>query len=131
MPSPSSRGRAISSSTWWPPSSTTSSLSNGLHRNRSRRAGALDRAPSTSHVRVPGQHPPHYAPLARVGPGRAGEGRCRGRARARAWAQGRRLCAGLLRRRCGEAHAVVTVPGSMDSYAHGLYGILRELDQHV
>ncbi|MFD6555876.1 Sua5 family C-terminal domain-containing protein [Streptomyces sp. NPDC058398] len=28
-----------------------------------------------------------------------------------------------------KAHAVVALPGSLDAYAHGLYGFLRELDQ--
>ncbi|MFE9846976.1 L-threonylcarbamoyladenylate synthase [Streptomyces goshikiensis] len=85
--------------------------------------------PSTSHVRVPGQHPSHYAPRARVvliEPEKV-------------FAEAE-LAQGL-GHRVGvfvpaafadapvKAHAVVTVPGSMDAYAYSLYGFLRELDQ--
>lgn len=85
--------------------------------------------PTTSPVRVPGQHPSHYAPRARVvlvDPDKVvAEAEI---------AQG-------LGHRVGvflpapfadapvKAHAVVALPGSMAAYARGLYGFLRELDQ--
>jgi L-threonylcarbamoyladenylate synthase len=85
---------------------------------------------STSRVRVPGQHPSHYAPRARV-----------------VLVEPEKILAEtelahdlghkvgvLLPAALGDApvkaHAVVTVPGSMAAYARGLYGFLRELDQH-
>ncbi|MER6393714.1 L-threonylcarbamoyladenylate synthase [Streptomyces sp. NPDC001523] len=85
--------------------------------------------PSTSHVRVPGQHPSHYAPSARV-----------------VLVEPERVVAEAeLAQEAGhkvgvfvptgfadaavKAHAVVTVPDSVDAYAHGLYGYLRKLDQ--
>ncbi|MFI8849907.1 L-threonylcarbamoyladenylate synthase [Streptomyces sp. NPDC053499] len=85
--------------------------------------------PSTSRVRVPGQHPSHYAPQARVvlvepekvvaEAGREQE-------------LGHRVGV-LLPRSCADApvkaHAVVEVPASTAAYARGLYGFLRELDQ--
>lgn len=85
--------------------------------------------PSTSGVRVPGQHPSHYAPRARVvlvEPERVvAEAELAQR-------QGRRVGVFLPPSLAGapvEAHAAVAVPGSMDAYARGLYGFLRELDQ--
>ncbi|KUJ64206.1 translation factor Sua5 [Streptomyces albus subsp. albus] len=85
--------------------------------------------PSASRVRVPGQHPSHYAPRARV-----------------ILVEPEKVVAEAemaqeLGRRVGvflpaffadaevKAHAVVTVPASMAAYARGLYGFLRELDQ--
>lgn len=85
--------------------------------------------PSTSRVRVPGQHPSHYAPRARV-----------------VLVEPEKVVAEAelaqeLGHRVGvflppafaeapvRAHAVVAVPGSMAAYARGLYGFLRELDQ--
>ncbi len=85
--------------------------------------------PSTSRVRVPGQHPSHYAPRARV-----------------VLVDPEKIVAEAeleqgLGHRVGvflppafadapvKAHAVVTVPGSPAAYARGLYGFLRELDQ--
>lgn len=83
--------------------------------------------PETSHVRVPGQHPSHYAPRARV-----------------VLVEPEKVVveAGLAQEsghRVGvflppdfdsvDAHAVVRVPESMAAYARGLYGYLRELDQ--
>ncbi|MQY40748.1 Threonylcarbamoyl-AMP synthase [Streptomyces sp. RB17] len=87
--------------------------------------------PSMSRVRVPGQHPSHYAPRARVvlvEPVKV-------------------IAEAELAHELGhqvgvflppaftdadapvKAHAVVTVPGSVAAYARGLYGFLRELDQ--
>ncbi|OXM75181.1 MULTISPECIES: L-threonylcarbamoyladenylate synthase [Amycolatopsis] len=85
--------------------------------------------PATSHIRVPGQHPSHYAPRARVvlvEPEKvvteaelAGE-------------QGHKVGL-LLPPDAGDApvnaHAVAEVPASMAAYARSLYGFLRELDQ--
>jgi L-threonylcarbamoyladenylate synthase len=85
--------------------------------------------PSTSRVRVPGQHPSHYAPRARV-----------------VLVEPEKVVAEAeLAQRLGhqvgvflppsfadapvKAHAVVPVPASMAAYARGLYGFLRELDQ--
>ncbi|MDL4813154.1 L-threonylcarbamoyladenylate synthase [Actinomadura opuntiae] len=85
--------------------------------------------PTASRVRVPGQHPSHYAPRARVvlvDPEQVV------RQAELAQERGRRVgvlvppsLAGAL----VKAHAVVAVPGSMAAYARGLYGFLRELDQ--
>ncbi|MFD8019702.1 L-threonylcarbamoyladenylate synthase [Streptomyces lavendulae] len=85
--------------------------------------------PAASPVRVPGQHPSHYAPRARVvlvEPGRAvAEAEL-------AQEQGHR--AGVLvppafAGAAVKAHAVVEVPASAAAYARGLYGFLRELDE--
>ncbi|MFK0200141.1 L-threonylcarbamoyladenylate synthase [Streptomyces lavendulae] len=85
--------------------------------------------PATSPVRVPGQHPSHYAPRARVvlvEPEQAvPEAEL-------AQEQGHR--AGILvppgfAGAAVKAHAVVEVPGSTAAYARGLYGFLRELDE--
>ncbi|MEV8441668.1 L-threonylcarbamoyladenylate synthase [Actinosynnema sp. NPDC051121] len=84
---------------------------------------------STSRVRVPGQHPSHYAPRARVVlvdpekiPAEAEFAR----------ELGHRVGVILPPGSAGTAvtaHAVVAVPDSMDAYARGLYGFLRELDR--
>ncbi|MGN5382479.1 L-threonylcarbamoyladenylate synthase [Streptomyces lasalocidi] len=84
--------------------------------------------PSASHTRVPGQHPSHYAPRARV-----------------VLVEPEKVVAEAeLAQETGhevgvflpsladaplKAHAVVTVPESMAAYARGLYGFLRELDR--
>lgn len=85
--------------------------------------------PATSRIRVPGQHPSHYAPRARV-----------------VLVEPEKVVAEAelaqeLGHRVGvflpaavadaevKAHAVVQVPSSMAAYARGLYGFLRELDQ--
>ncbi|MEU6428562.1 L-threonylcarbamoyladenylate synthase [Microbispora sp. NPDC046973] len=84
---------------------------------------------STSRVRVPGQHPSHYAPRARV-----------------VLVEPEKVVAEAelaqeLGHRVGvllppafadaqvKAHAVVAVPASTAAYARRLYGFLRELDQ--
>lgn len=86
-------------------------------------------APSASPVRVPGQHPSHYAPRARVvlvEPEKvAAEAEL-------AQHSGHRVGVLLPASFAGAAvkvHAVVAVPGSMAAYARGLYGFLRDLDQ--
>ncbi|MFF4625638.1 L-threonylcarbamoyladenylate synthase [Nonomuraea jabiensis] len=85
--------------------------------------------PSTSHVRVPGQHPSHYAPRARVvlvEPEKViAEAEL-------AQELGHQVGVFLPPSFAGapvKAHAVVAVPASMAAYARGLYGFLRELDQ--
>ncbi|SER17117.1 translation factor SUA5 [Lentzea xinjiangensis] len=84
---------------------------------------------STSRVRVPGQHPSHYAPRARVilvDPDKVVvEAELE-------QALGHRvgvLLPASFRGTPVNAHAVVQVPASMAGYARGLYGFLRELDQ--
>jgi L-threonylcarbamoyladenylate synthase len=84
---------------------------------------------STSRVRVPGQHPSHYAPRARVVLVEPEKVVAEAQ---RAQELGRKV--GVLvppsfADAPVKAHAVVTVPDSMAAYARGLYGFLRELDQ--
>lgn len=85
--------------------------------------------PATSTVRVPGQHPSHYAPRARVilvEPERVvAEAE---QARDEGHRVGVLLPPSFTDAPAG-AHAVVAVPESMAAYARGLYGALRELDQ--
>ncbi|GAB2656916.1 L-threonylcarbamoyladenylate synthase [Kribbella swartbergensis] len=85
--------------------------------------------PSTSRIRVPGQHPSHYAPRARVvlvDPEKVvAEAEL-------AQELGHKVGVFLppsLADDPVKAHAVVAVPGSMDAYARELYGFLRELDE--
>ncbi|MGK5543726.1 L-threonylcarbamoyladenylate synthase [Streptomyces sp. URMC 127] len=85
--------------------------------------------PSTSHVRVPGQHPSHYAPRARVVLAEPEQAVAEAE---RAQQLGHRV--GILLPPAFadapvKAHAVVPVPAAPDAYARGLYGFLRELDQ--
>ncbi|MGW4109813.1 L-threonylcarbamoyladenylate synthase [Actinosynnema sp. NPDC004786] len=84
---------------------------------------------SASGVRVPGQHPSHYAPRARVVLVEPGDVLAEARS---AQEQGHRVGVILppaLADAPVKAHAVVTVPPSTAAYARGLYGFLRELDQ--
>ncbi|GLW01861.1 L-threonylcarbamoyladenylate synthase [Streptomyces lavendulae] len=85
--------------------------------------------PATSTVRVPGQHPSHYAPRARVVLVEPGQAIAEAEL---AQEQGHR--AGVLvppgfAGAAVKAHAVVEVPHSTAAYARGLYGFLRELDE--
>ncbi|WP_410567427.1 L-threonylcarbamoyladenylate synthase [Amycolatopsis sp. cmx-4-61] len=86
-------------------------------------------AGSPNHIRVPGQHPSHYAPRARVVLVDPLEIATEAQA---AQERGHRVGV-FLPPACADvpvkAHAVVTVPESMADYARGLYGFLRELDQ--
>lgn len=85
--------------------------------------------PATSPVRVPGQHPSHYAPQARVVLVEPGKVVAEAE---RAQDSGHRVGVLLPPAFAGAevtAHAVVEVPASMAAYARGLYGFLRELDQ--
>ncbi|WP_372500112.1 L-threonylcarbamoyladenylate synthase [Streptomyces panaciradicis] len=85
--------------------------------------------PATSDVRVPGQHPSHYAPRARVvlvePENVVAEAE-------RAQALGHQVGVFLPSSYADaalKAHAVVPVPDSMAAYAHGLFGFLRDLDR--
>ncbi|MFI9011395.1 L-threonylcarbamoyladenylate synthase [Actinosynnema sp. NPDC053489] len=93
---------------------------------------ALGRAfavPAASPVRVPGQHPSHYAPRARVVLVEPEEVVVEAE---RARERGHRVGVFLPPALAGspvEAHAVVAVPGSTAAYARGLYAFLRDLDR--
>ncbi|MFK8908387.1 L-threonylcarbamoyladenylate synthase [Streptomyces sp. YS-3] len=85
--------------------------------------------PSTSPVRVPGQHPSHYAPRAQVVLVEPEKVVAEAET---AHELGRRVGVFLPASFAGtavKAHAVVAVPASPAAYAQGLYGFLRELDQ--
>lgn len=85
--------------------------------------------PSTSRVRVPGQHPSHYAPRARVvlvEPEKVLDEVESARE------LGHQVGVFLPPSLAGtpvKAHATVAVPASPAAYARGLYGFLRDLDQ--
>lgn len=84
---------------------------------------------SGSRVRVPGQHPSHYAPRAKVVLVEPEQVLAEAR---RAQEEGHRVGVFLppdLADAPVQAHAVVPVPASTTAYARGLYGYLRELDQ--
>jgi L-threonylcarbamoyladenylate synthase len=86
--------------------------------------------PATSRIRVPGQHPSHYAPRARVVLVEPEKVIAEAE---RAQELGHQVGVFLPPSFADtpvKAHAAVTVPGSMAAYARGLYGFLRELDQH-
>jgi L-threonylcarbamoyladenylate synthase len=91
--------------------------------------GRTPAVPAASPVRVPGQHPSHYAPRAQVvlvEPEKVVD------EAEQAHERGQRV--GVLLPASSadaavKAHAVVAVPESMAAYARGLYGFLRELDQ--
>lgn len=84
---------------------------------------------STSPVRVPGQHPSHYAPRARVVLVEPEKVVAEAE---RAQDLGHQVGVFLpppVSDAPVKAHAVVRIPGSMAAYARGLCGYLRELDQ--
>ncbi|SHG27023.1 translation factor SUA5 [Streptoalloteichus hindustanus] len=85
--------------------------------------------PATSRVRVPGQHPSHYAPRARVVLVEPEKVIAEAELAQELGHQVGVFVPPALADTVVKAHAVVTVPGSMAAYAHGLYGFLRELDQ--
>ncbi|MEV6956064.1 L-threonylcarbamoyladenylate synthase [Streptomyces sp. NPDC051183] len=85
--------------------------------------------PSTSGVRVPGQHPSHYAPRARVVLVEPEQVVAEAELAQEAGHQVGVFLPPSLADATVKAHAVVALPGSLDAYAHGLYGFLRELDQ--
>ncbi|MER6031000.1 L-threonylcarbamoyladenylate synthase [Streptomyces sp. NPDC001851] len=84
---------------------------------------------STSRVRVPGQHPSHYAPRARVVLVEPEKVVAEAELTQEMGHRVGVLLPPSLADAPVKAHAVVTVPGVMAAYARGLYGFLRELDQ--
>jgi L-threonylcarbamoyladenylate synthase len=84
---------------------------------------------STSRVRVPGQHPSHYAPRARVVLVEPEKVVAEAELAQELGNQVGILLPPSFADAPVKAHAVVAVPGSMASYARGLYGFLRQLDQ--
>lgn len=84
---------------------------------------------STRRIRVPGQHPSHYAPRAKVVLVEPEQVIAEA---ARAQEQGHQvgvLVPPAFTDASVKAHAVITVPDSNAAYARGLYAFLRELDQ--
>ncbi len=84
---------------------------------------------STSRVRVPGQHPSHYAPRARVVLVEPDKVLAEAELAQEHGHQVGVLVPPALADAPVKAHAVVALPDSMTAYAHGLYGLLRQLDQ--
>jgi L-threonylcarbamoyladenylate synthase len=85
--------------------------------------------PTSSDIRVPGQHPSHYAPRARVVLVEPEDVVAEAE---RAQAMGHQVGVFLPSSFADgslKAHAVVPVPDSMSAYAQGLFGFLRELDR--
>ena len=85
--------------------------------------------PSTSDVRVPGQHPSHYAPRARVVLVEPGKVIAEAELAQELGHQVGVFLPSALSGTPVKAHAVMTVPDSLAAYARVLYGFLRELDQ--
>ncbi|MFE0874808.1 L-threonylcarbamoyladenylate synthase [Streptomyces smyrnaeus] len=85
--------------------------------------------PSTSRVRVPGQHPSHYAPRALVVLVEPENLIAEAEREQELGHQVGVFLPPSLADSPVKAHAQVTIPTSMGAYAHGLYGFLRELDQ--
>ncbi|MFJ3234273.1 L-threonylcarbamoyladenylate synthase [Streptomyces sp. NPDC086787] len=85
--------------------------------------------PSTSRVRVPGQHPSHYAPRARVVLVEPEKVVAEAELAQELGHQVGVLLPAAFADAEVKAHAVVAVPDSMAPYARGLYGFLRELDR--
>ncbi|MFF4038397.1 L-threonylcarbamoyladenylate synthase [Streptomyces sp. NPDC001816] len=85
--------------------------------------------PSTSRVRVPGQHPSHYAPRARVVLVEPEKVVAEADLAQELGHQVGVLLPPSFTDAPVKAHAVVPVPGSPAAYARGLYRFLRELDQ--
>ncbi|MEU2420725.1 L-threonylcarbamoyladenylate synthase [Streptomyces sp. NPDC007851] len=85
--------------------------------------------PATSRVRVPGQHPSHYAPRARVVLVEPEKVVAEAELAQELGHQVGVFLPASLSDAPVKAHAVVTVPSSTAAYARGLYGFLRELDQ--
>lgn len=85
--------------------------------------------PATSHIRVPGQHPSHYAPRARVVLAEPEKVVAEAELAQESGHRVGVLLPSSLPDIPVKAHAMVAVPASMAAYARGLYGFLRELDQ--
>ncbi|MEW2373596.1 L-threonylcarbamoyladenylate synthase [Streptomyces sp. NPDC006656] len=86
--------------------------------------------PAASPVRVPGQHPSHYAPRARVVLVEPEEVVSEAQLAQEAGQRVGVFLPAAFADAPVKAHAVVAVPASLDAYARGLYGFLRELDHH-
>ncbi|MFI6564065.1 L-threonylcarbamoyladenylate synthase [Streptomyces sp. NPDC050534] len=84
---------------------------------------------SASRVRVPGQHPSHYAPRARVVLVEPEKVVIEAEQAQELGHQVGVLLPTSIAGAAVKAHAVVAVPPSVAAYAHGLFGILREFDQ--
>lgn len=84
---------------------------------------------STSRVRVPGQHPSHYAPRARVVLVEPEKVVAEAEIAQELGHQVGLFLPPSIAETPVKAHAVVALPASMAAYARGLYGFLRELDQ--
>ncbi|MEV4438726.1 L-threonylcarbamoyladenylate synthase [Streptomyces sp. NPDC049577] len=84
--------------------------------------------PSTSHIRVPGQHPSHYAPRAKVVLVEPEQVVAEAELAQQRGHQVGVLLPPAFTGTPVKAHTVVAVPASMDAYARGLYGFLREFD---
>ncbi|GAB2764559.1 L-threonylcarbamoyladenylate synthase [Streptomyces bullii] len=84
--------------------------------------------PSTSRVRVPGQHPSHYEPRARVVLVEPEKVVAEAELAQQLGHQVGVLLPPSYADTPVKAHAVLAVPGSMAAYARGRYGFLRELD---
>lgn len=84
---------------------------------------------STSRVRVPGQHPSHYAPRAQVILVEPEKVVAEAEIAQELGHQVGVFLPPAFADAPVRAHAVVAVPDSMAAYARGLYGFLRELDQ--
>jgi L-threonylcarbamoyladenylate synthase len=85
--------------------------------------------PSTSPVRVPGQHPSHYAPRAQVLLVEPDKLVAEAELAQELGHQVGVLLPPSFADAPVKAHAVIPLPGSMAAYARGLYGYLRELDR--
>ncbi|WP_306189608.1 L-threonylcarbamoyladenylate synthase [Streptomyces sp. MK5] len=85
--------------------------------------------PSTSRIRVPGQHPSHYAPRARVVLVEPEKVVAEAERSQELGHQVGVFLPPALADAPVKAHAVVALPDSLTAYARGLYGLLRELDQ--
>ncbi|WP_159774667.1 L-threonylcarbamoyladenylate synthase [Streptomyces sp. HM190] len=85
--------------------------------------------PSTSQVRVPGQHPSHYAPRARVVLVEPEKVVAEAELAQELGHQVGVFLPPSLTDASVKVHAVVALPASTAAYARGLYGFLRELDQ--
>ncbi|MGW3202473.1 L-threonylcarbamoyladenylate synthase [Streptomyces sp. NPDC001118] len=84
--------------------------------------------PSTSRVRVPGQHPSHYAPRARVVLVEPEKVVAEAELAQELGHQVGVFLPAAFADAAVKAHAVVALPDSVAAYARGLYGFLRELD---
>ncbi|KUN89960.1 translation factor Sua5 [Streptomyces bungoensis] len=85
--------------------------------------------PSTSQVRVPGQHPSHYAPRARVVLVEPEKVVAEAELAQELGHQVGVFLPPSLTNASVKVHAVVALPAATAAYARGLYGFLRELDQ--